>query len=50
MRHAADTRYYEDYVELCNRYKEMGLTEMLKHAERKKAQCLKERRFRPKHS
>ena len=47
-RHAADHRYYEDFVELCTRYREQGLTEMLKYAEQKRDKCLKEKRFRPK--
>ena len=47
-RHAADYRTYEDFAELCVRYREQGLTELLKYAEKKKAQCLKEKRFRDK--
>ena len=45
-RHAADYRTYEDFVELCDRYRTEGLTEMLRYAEKGKARCLKEKRFR----
>jgi hypothetical protein len=45
-RHAADFKTYEDYVELCERYRGMNLTDMLKWAERKRDQCYKEKRFR----
>ena len=45
-RHAADYRTYEDFVELCERYQALGLTELLKYAEKGKARCLKEKRFR----
>jgi hypothetical protein len=46
-RHPADNRFYEDYVELCQRYRDMNLPEMLRWAEKGKARCLKEKRFRP---
>lgn len=46
-RHASDNRYYEDFVELCARYRTMNLPVLLKAAEAGKARCLKEKRFRP---
>lgn len=47
-RHAADFRYYEDFQELATRYREQGLTEMLKYAEKGMERCRKEKRYRPK--
>jgi hypothetical protein len=45
-RQPADFKTYEDYVELCQRYREMGLTEMLRWAEKKRDQCQREKRYR----
>ena len=33
-RHAADFRYYEDFQEMAARYRQQGLTELLKVAEK----------------
>lgn len=45
-RHPIDTKTYEDYCELVQRYRDMNLPEMLKWAEKKRDQCQKEKRFR----
>jgi hypothetical protein len=46
-RHAADFRYYEDFAELAQRYREQGLTELLKYAEKGMERCRKEKYYRP---
>lgn len=46
-RHAADFRYYEDFQEMAARYREQGLTELLKVAEKGMSRCQKEKRYRP---
>jgi hypothetical protein len=46
MRHPIDTKTYEDYLELVNRYRGMGLTEMEAWARKQAQKAFKDGRRR----